>query len=176
MQKFTFNSSNKNKITEFKKIFDEHGINIQISNIDINEIFSDPYTVITHKASQLPNYTLVADTSLDVEGASIGVNIKWVTNLNDYIGRRARWRVLVAYRYGVTVNIYSGHIDGKIVKSINGGFGFDPMFVPHGGTKTLYEEKPDKFNATLIAMNNFFNGNPYISSPIITEWDGLWQN
>lgn len=63
---------------------------------DILEPDADPITVIWYKASHAGEYTVVEDTSLDVGGADIGVNVKWLLNSVDrFAGRKAIFRVLL---------------------------------------------------------------------------------
>ena len=92
---------------------------------------------------------LIEDTSLDIEGASVGVNVRWlIDHLNDYIGRRALWTLLLAYRFGDEVIVYKGEVPGTIVSPQGeSGFGFDPVFLPNGSDLTLAQSKPDEVNA-----------------------------
>lgn len=63
----------------------------------MKEIVSDPLSVAIHKASQLGEYVIVEDTSLDIEGEQVGINVKWMMNsLTNFVGKRALWNVYLA--------------------------------------------------------------------------------
>lgn len=171
------NTSNLGKFEEFERLFSQYGYELEASHIDLEEIDADPIQVIAHKASQLSEDTVVEDTSLDIEGADVGVNIRWLLdNLGQFVGKKAEWTVLLGFRRGEEVCIYKGSISGTIVVSTGGaGFGFDPVFLPTGATKTLAESKPDKFNARAKAVEALIKGEMYTIHPVIVDWNGPWQ-
>lgn len=171
------NTSNPGKLAEFQRLFAKYDITLSASRVDIAEIESDPATVVAHKASELPEDVLVEDTSLDVEGASVGINVRWLLDhLEEYAGRKATWRVLLAVRHGDMVDIYEGVTFGTLVASSGrDGFGFDPVFLPEGSDKTLAESKPDAVNARAKAVDAFVHKKLYKSLPVIKEWHGSWQ-
>lgn len=149
MKYWKLNTSHFGKFEEFQHLFAKWDYGLEASHFDLKEIDSDPVTVVTHKASQLGENILVEDTSLEIEGASVGIHIRWLLDhLAKYIGRQAHWVTLLAYHRGYEVFIYRGSVLGTIVESRGGGgFGFDPVFLPNGAIKTLAESKPDAFNA-----------------------------
>lgn len=171
------NTSNLGKFEEFKRLFSKYGSALETSHIDLREIDADPVKVVAHKASQLGENSIVEDTSLDIEGASVGVNIRWLSdNLTEYVGRKAEWTVLLACRQNNEIYIYKGTVSGIIVLPRGTtGFGFDPVFLPNGSTETLAESKPDLFNARAKAVESLLKGNFWVKHPIIEKWDGPWQ-
>ena len=171
------NTSNAGKFEEFRCLFAQHGSGLEASHCDLDEIDADPIQVVAHKASQLAENTVVEDTSLDVEGASVGVNVRWLLDhLSEYEGRKAEWIVLLAFHQGNEVYIYKGSLKGTIVLPRGeGGFGFDPVFLPDGAAKTLAESKPDTFNARAKAVEALIKGDLYTKHPLIKKWDGPWQ-
>lgn len=171
------NTSNLGKFEEFKKFFFQHGAQLVATHVDLNEVDADPLTVVVQKASQMESCILVEDTSLDVEGAQVGVNVKWLlTHLKELVGRKATWTTLLAYRKGDQVYVFRGMITGKIVEARGEkGFGFDPVFLPDGSNKTLAEEKPDKLNARALAVDALLEGKPFAIKPLIEKWEGNWQ-
>lgn len=171
------NTSNLGKFEEFKRLFATHGTKLETSHIDLEEIDADPIKVVAHKASQLDENILVEDTSLDIEGASVGINIRWLLDhLTEYAGRKAEWTVLLAFRQDDQVYIYKGTISGTIVLPRGTmGFGFDPVFLPDGSNQTLAESKPDAINARAKAVESLLQGNVYTKHPMIKNWDGPWQ-
>lgn len=166
-----------NKVNEFQRLFAAYGIDLTASHDDLKEIAADPLTVVVYKASTIGQKILVEDTSLDIEGADVGVNVKWLLKtLPEHIGKKALWRVLLAYRDGDKVYVYQGTVSGTIVKPRgSGGFGFDPVFLPDGSQKTLAEEKPDSVNARSYAVKAFIENSPFQVVPAIDEWHGTWQ-
>ena len=63
----------------------------------MREIVADPLSVVIHKASELGEYVIVEDTSLDIEGEQVGINVKWMLDsLTDFIGKKALWNVYLA--------------------------------------------------------------------------------
>jgi XTP/dITP diphosphohydrolase len=171
------NTSNPGKFAELKRLFAQNGSDLEASHFDLEEIDADPIQVIAHKASQLAENVIVEDTSLDIEGASIGINIRWLLDhMSEYKGRKAQWTVLLGFRQGSEIYIYKGSQAGTIVlPKGEGGFGFDPLFLPDGATQTLAEFKPDTINARAKAVEALIKGNIYIKHPLIEKWEGLWQ-
>lgn len=176
-KEWKLNTSNPGKLGEFQRLFKKYDIDLLNSDVDLKEIEADPITVIAHKASQLDEMILIEDTSLDIEGANVGINIRWVIDhLNDYVGRQATWTVLLSYRKGDEVIIYKGEVKGFIVPPRqDGGFGFDPVFLPLNSDQTLAEAKPDHVNARALAVEALINNNKFAIVKAIYDWDGPWQ-
>lgn len=171
------NTSNFGKFEEFKRLFLKYGIVLEASHVDLDEIDADPITVVAHKASQLGENVMIEDTSLDIEGAAVGVNVRWLLDhLSEYVGHKAEWTVLLAYRQDDHILIYRGSVLGTIVSPQgNDGFGFDPVFLPDGSTETLAESKPDSVNARAKAVDELIHQNLWTTHPIIENWEGPWQ-
>lgn len=171
------NTSNQGKFDEFKRLFAAYGRPLEATRIDLNEIEADPITVVAHKASQVDEGVLVEDTSLEIEGATVGVNIRWLLDhLPELTGRKAVWTVLLACRSGNKIRIYEGKVSGTIVQERgHGGFGFDPVFLPDGSNDTLAQSKPDNFNARAKAVEALIEGNFLTERPPIEKWEGPWQ-
>lgn len=172
------NTSNLNKFEEFKRLFAQHGYGLETTEIDLKEINADPLTVVTHKASQLAEEVIVDDTSLDIEDASVGIHVRWLLDhLSEYVGRKATWTVLLALHKDDEVKIYRGCVYGVIVapKGSN-AFGFDPVFLPDGASKTLAEAKPDQYNARAKAVDALIKGEVWMTRPLLKSWNGSWQN
>lgn len=172
------NTSNPGKFEEFKRLFAKNGSVLETSHFDLKEIDADPIQVVAHKASQLGENIIVEDTSLDIEGASVGIHIRWLLDhLPEYAGRKAEWTVLLAFRQGNQILIYKGSISGTIVlPKGTAGFGFDPVFLPSGSTETLAESKPDSSNARAKAVEALLKGVVWTKHPMIENWEGPWQN
>lgn len=177
-RKYYLNTSNSGKLKEFKNIFSSFGCELIASEISLKEIKSDKITVIIHKASQLKDYTLVDDTSLEIFGTNFfDVEIKQhISYLNQYINRKAIWTVLLGMKIKENIFIYRGQISGVITSARgHAGFGFDPFFQPDGTDKTLAEDKPFAFNARYQAVKMLIENKPFSISKPILSWQGEWQ-
>lgn len=176
---FAINTSNPGKQREFQRLFSKYGLNLKTTKFDLKEVKSDPVTVVVHKASQVDEHVIVDDTSLDIEGAEVGIDVKWVLHhLEQFAGRKAVWRVLLAYREGDSIYVFEGVTEGKIAlprgKTAE-GFGFDPVFLPEGTDLTLAQDKPDAVNARAKAVEALVNERPLAKKKAIHHWEGEWQ-
>lgn len=168
------NTSNRGKAKEYEQFL---GQSISMTKIDLEEPDTDPSTVVVYKASQMPEGTLVEDTSLDVEGAEIGVNVKWMLdNLTDFIGRQATFRVIIGINVENMIYLFKGEVVGEIVEPEGEGFGFDPVFKPVGSDQTLAQSKPNQYNPRYLAVEDLKKGRWFKISNIMQEWDGPWQD
>ena len=87
-------------------------------------------------------------------------------NLKDKSDRNASFKTVICLILNNTRYFFEGVINGKITeeKVGNGGFGYDPIFVPEGFDKTFSELTINEKNAIShrgIAVNklvNFLNG------------------
>ena len=173
-QGYSLNTSNLLKYQEFRAL----GLNVPRTSLDLPEPDSDPLTVIRFKASQAGPKVIVDDTSLDVEGAKVGVNVRWLMDrLSEMLGRKA----VVSVYLGVLeddglIYVYRGQVEGILVEASGPGFGFDPLFQPKGATKTLAQSKPDSVNARALAVKAFLRKKPFKRMPSLRDWDGPMQH
>lgn len=172
------NTSNQGKLSEFQRLFAGFNQPLGVTQIDLKEIDSSAEDVIVHKATTAGEGVLVEDTSLDVEGCEVGVNVRWLLdNLNTQAGKTATWRVLLGMLRDGKVFVYEGVIEGSIVVPRGkGGFGFDPVFLPNGTDQTLSQAKPDHVSARAKAVEAFCTGNIKAVRDPITTWTGNWQH
>eukprot|EP01006_Ploeotia_vitrea_P042325 TRINITY_DN66617_c4_g8_i1.p1 TRINITY_DN66617_c4_g8~~TRINITY_DN66617_c4_g8_i1.p1 ORF type:complete len:224 (+),score=17.83 TRINITY_DN66617_c4_g8_i1:27-698(+) len=172
------NTSNQNKFKEFQRIFGKYNMALESTHVDLDEIDATPEQVVAHKATSAGDGILVEDTSLDIEGADVGINVRWLLdNLTQFCGKKATWRVLLGLKKEGTdkVELYEGIVYGIIVQPRGGGFGFDPVVEVIGTGKTLGESKPDEHNARAKAVENLARGKVYRVEPAIYKWEGKWQ-
>jgi inosine/xanthosine triphosphate pyrophosphatase family protein len=177
MKNLILNTGNNNKLKEFIRLFAKYQISLRATCQDVPEICADLVTVVIHKASQIGEGVLVEDTSLEIDQASVGINIRWqLDDLPKYIGRKAVWRVLLAYQQKGRVYVYEGKISGQIVEPKGDrSFGFDPFFLPEGSKYTLGESKPDSFNARAKVVEAFVLKMPISVHAPLFDWKGSWQ-
>jgi XTP/dITP diphosphohydrolase len=172
---YKINTSNKDKLAEFKKYL---GREVLSETLDLPEPDTDAIQVIVYKASQF-NEVLVDDTSLEIEGENIGINVKWMLDsLQNYIGKRASFRCLVGIHIADQVYVFEGKIPGTIVEKKLGpfGFGFLPYFKPDNAKQTLAEDLPDHLNARYFAVMDFLQNRPHQVCNPIFHWSGKFQN
>ena len=84
------------------------------------------------------------------EGSTDAANVqKLLTALGAATARSARFRcVLAVARLGNLIGLYEGTVEGVIAGAPRGnsGFGYDPVFIPHGMDKTFAEMSADAKN------------------------------
>ena len=177
-------TSNKNKLQEYKRF----GLNIQIEpGLDLREIDGGDIDVIIHKAIDAGPFHIVEDTSLNIEGENIGVNIRWMlNNLRNLHGKKASWVVLIGVNTGTSIEVYKGEIKGIIVspetENQQNSFGFDPFFMPQGSSSTLAEleknGKKDQYSARKHAAMNMLAGKTIhrVNISDIQKWTGEYQH
>lgn len=76
------------------------------------------------------------------EGNDARNNAKLLREMKDQKGRSARFRcIMVLARDGRVLSYFSGSVEGEILESARGegGFGYDPLFVPDGYRESFAE-------------------------------------
>lgn len=153
--KLTFVTGNAAKAEQLSRHLE---FSVDCKEIPVPEIQSlDLREIAEHKAReayrQLHTPVLVEDTSLvfTALGRLPGPFIKWflqeldnegLCRLLDGQGRRdALARVCFCFHDGDAFEVFEGEMKGTIADSPRGerGFGWDPIFIPEGRTKTLGE-------------------------------------
>ena len=68
--------------------------------------------------------------------------------MRDSEDRRASVSTCIAYCEGSDVQLFEGTIQGTVSKEIRGGngFGYDPIFIPDGQSRTYAEMTPQEKN------------------------------
>jgi len=179
----TLVSSNENKLIEFNR----YGLtDIAIEKgADLKEVAASEETVTIYKALAAGTGRIVEDTSLIVESAEIGSNVRWLMDtIKDYANAEAIWQVYLAVNDGTFIHLYAGRIRGRIIKGFvePDAFGFDGLFAPYSASGyTLHElEKmglKDTYSARKKAVDNLLAANPLQSILIkdIPAWTGSYQ-
>jgi len=158
--KIIFVTGNKDKFGEAKQIIPE----LEQQDIDLTEIQGiDSKEIITHKLEEakkvLQGNLVVEDNSLsfDCLGGLPGSLIKWflktignegLVKITESFGNnKAKAAVVIGFSNTEgTTDFFEGSIEGEIVKPRGkNGFGWDPIFLPNGWSKTFgemtFEEK-----------------------------------
>lgn len=75
--------------------------------------------------------------------------LKLLTELKGYDNRKARFRTVIAMYLDSKEYVFEGIIEGQITEDLQGekGFGYDPVFLPDGYSKTFAEMSEAEKNA-----------------------------
>ena len=156
METITFVTGNQNKLREAKQIL---GVNLVNTNIDLPELqFDTSDKVANYKAQEAAKViggpVLVDDTALHfnaiggLPGAYIRAFVSKLTPLEltkllaGFDDKSAYVTCSIGFcpGPGKEAKVITGKVEGKIVAPKgDGGFGFDPIFMPNGYDKTYAE-------------------------------------
>ena len=174
MDKLIFATNNQHKVNEIRtvlgNIFDI--ITLREAGIDID--IPEPHDTLEANATEksFVIYKLTSencfseDTGLEVDALngepgvksaryagdnrSFEANIdKILNNMKTSINRNARFRTVMSLLLNGTETQFEGICEGIILKERKGvnGFGYDPVFVPTGSTKTFAEMNMEEKSA-----------------------------
>lgn len=170
MKKLVFATSNPNKIREIKQMLD--GLYEVVPMADIGCTEDIPETADTFagnallKAKYLQEHYKVdcfaEDSGLEIDALNgePGVytarygglpkdpirNMTLVLgNMKDVENRSARFRTSIALLIGDEEHLFDGKVEGQIATTMqgDGGFGYDPIFIPEGYNKSFGELPPE---------------------------------
>uniref|UniRef100_A0A7J3KGA8 dITP/XTP pyrophosphatase n=1 Tax=Staphylothermus marinus TaxID=2280 RepID=A0A7J3KGA8_STAMA len=178
MNEIVFVTRNEYKVREVEPIASKYGFKIVQTNLPKLEIQSEDLVKIA-KTAALTSYAslnkplFVEDAGLFIEALNgfpgpyssyvyrtIGCKgiLKLLENCND---RNACFKSVVVLIYEPFIVIEEGEVCGYISREPRGtgGFGFDPIFVPHGSSKTFAEmsiEEKNRFSHRGRAVDKAF--------------------
>jgi XTP/dITP diphosphohydrolase len=151
----TFASTNEAKYMEIKSILQRHNLVLKFCKMGIKEIQSDSIREIAieksrYAFSHINGPVIVEDDGLFINELNgfpgpysafvfktIG-NIGILDLLRKYKDRSAEFVSIIAFSNGQTQQIFEGKIRGQIAGDITeGGWGFDPIFIPSGSHLTF---------------------------------------
>lgn len=157
-----FATTNQNKLTEAREIL---GVEVTGTPLEIPEIQSlDPHIVATQKAQdyfeELKHPLFIEDVSLsftalnDLPGTYINDFSKALGNqglcdlLTNQVDRSAVARTTLVYINSTGLQEFTGEVRGTISPAPQGDttFGWDPIFIPEGHTKTFAQMDPSEKN------------------------------
>jgi XTP/dITP diphosphohydrolase len=171
----TFASTNQNKYREVQSLLSSHGISVDFARINLVEVQSDLLEEIAREKAksafaQVGRPVIVEDDGLFVDalkgfpGQYSSHAFKTIGNdgimklLAGSADRSASFRSLIAFYDGKNLSISEGRVDGKISDRITeGGWGYDPIFVPAGTSLTFAQlkEKKNEYSHRKKALDNF---------------------
>ena len=164
--KLVFASNNKNKIQEIQALVPNIIQIVSLEEIGCIEDIPETADTIEGNAILKANYVtekygydcFADDTGLEVEALNGAPGVysaryageqkdandnmdKLLSELKDKSNRKANFKTVIALNLNGKQNLFTGIINGKIIKEKMGtnGFGYDPIFVADGYEKTFAE-------------------------------------
>ena len=164
--KLVFASNNKNKIQEIQVLVPKNIQIVSLEDIGCTEDIPETADTIEGNAILKANYVtekygyncFADDTGLEVDALNGAPGVysaryageqkdandnmdKLLSELEDKSNRKANFKTVIALNLNGKQNLFSGIINGKIIKEKIGtnGFGYDPIFVADGYEKTFAE-------------------------------------
>ena len=161
-----FASNNEHKIREIRSILGNSFTLLSLKDINIEEDIPEEEPLLEGNALFKARYIYKAtgmnvfadDTGLEIddlnglpgvhsarfagENKDSMANIKKVLSLlGDSLNRSARFRTVIALIFDKKEYLFEGIVSGTIINEEKGikGFGYDPIFIPEGGTSTFAE-------------------------------------
>ena len=172
MHDLTFITGNQNKADFLAKWL---GVELAHQKVAMDELQSmDSHVIAEHKARQaydiVQKPVLVEDVSLVFHafGKLPGPLIKWFIEemsmqqicdlLEKFDDRSATAGVCYCLFDGSELKFFDGSVEGAIADAPrgNGGFGFDPIFVPNGSTKTYSEMNDEELDTFALRTTTVF--------------------
>ena len=164
--KLIFATNNQHKVDEIKTVVGNKFEIITLKQAGIDIDIPEPHETLKENASEksrtihrLTGLSCFSeDTGLEVdalngepgvksaryagEGKSFDKNIeKLLSKLSDKPNRTARFKTVISLIWKGEEFFFEGICEGKIIESKkgDGGFGYDPVFVPEGESRTFAE-------------------------------------
>lgn len=176
--KLHFATSNPGKFKEAKELFVKNDLELEQFDIDLTEIQTNYVEELTYHSvrkafEELQKPVFVEDAGLfinslkDFPGVyskhalhTIGLAgiLKLLEGVED---RSAYFQAVIAYKDFEKEKVFKGVCRGSIAHKVRGrgGFGFDPIFLPEGHTKTFGEDVKTKANLShrVLATKELIN-------------------
>ena len=170
-----FVSSNTHKFTEAERILSNLGLELNLFKTTLEEIQSNSLSEIAKRKaldaySKVQKPVIIEDDGLFIDSLD-GFPGPYSSYAYDTIGnkgiirllensesRNAKFVAIIAYCNGVDdVQLFESSIPGKISLSIEkGGWGYDPIFIPDGESKTYANvSDKDKFSHRSASLKKF---------------------
>jgi XTP/dITP diphosphohydrolase len=161
--KIIFATNNPNKLAEIRQSLGDHFELLSLEDIGFSGDIPETGRTLEHNALQKAEYiferyhtpVFADDTGLAVKclSGAPGVDTahysgsrdatdnmeKLLREMEPCDDRSAQFRTVVAFISKEHKELFTGTVEGKIAKAITGnsGFGYDPIFMPEGKSKTF---------------------------------------
>jgi XTP/dITP diphosphohydrolase len=160
LRSVTFASTNKNKFDEVKSILALR-VAVNFAHLELVEVQSDSLEEIAREKaksaySKVGRPVIVEDDGLYIDslkgfpGQYSSFVFKTLGNagilkLLEGLGRRASFRSIIAFYDGKDLRTFEGIVNGTIaIGAAQGGWGYDPIFIPEGTSVTFAELASNK--------------------------------
>lgn len=174
MRTLIFATNNQNKIDEIKTVIGDRFNIITLAEAGINVDIPEPHETLEENSYEKASYIFkmtgeacfAEDTGLEVEALNNEPGVmsaryagdeknsleninKVLYNLDDIGNRAAQFRTVITLILNGDQHQFEGVAIGTITEEIKGtdGFGYDPIFIPRGSTKTFAEMTMEEKNA-----------------------------
>jgi len=161
-----FATNNLNKLNEVQTLLPDFIELKSLSDINCNEEIPETATTLEGNAILKADFVtqkfeincFADDTGLEVESLNGAPGVfsarysgndgnseknmeKLLFNLSDKLNRKAQFRTVIALNLSGQQFLFEGVCKGKIIEEKRGikGFGYDPIFIPEGFSKTFAE-------------------------------------
>lgn len=172
--KIVFATNNAHKLSEVSAVLGEDFELVTLREVGITEDIPETGATLDENASQKARYVwertgldcFADDTGLEVEalnGAPGVRSARYATDGHDFAAnnrkllselegkdnRRARFRTVISLIQGGVERQVEGIVEGVIATEESGeeGFGYDPLFIPDGHTRTFADMSAEEKNA-----------------------------
>ena len=172
--KIVFATNNAHKLSEVSAVLGKDYELVTLREVGITEDIPETGETLDENASQKARYVwertgldcFADDTGLEVEalnGAPGVRSARYATDGHDFAAnnckllrelegkdnRRARFRTVISLIQGGVERQVEGTVEGMIAteESGNEGFGYDPLFIPDGHTRTFADLSAEEKNA-----------------------------
>ena len=174
-RKLVFATNNAHKLDEIRAILGDEIEIVSLADIGCHTDIPETADTLEGNALQKARYVyehyhcdcFADDTGLEVEAldGAPGVHTaryaypdrhdpeantrKLLDALKEKSSRRAQFRTVIALILNGEEHLFDGRVEGSIATEKRGteGFGYDPLFIPEGSTKTYAEMTPAEKNA-----------------------------
>ena len=191
-----FASNNEHKIKEIKSILGDSFLLLSLCDLNINEDIPENEPFLEGNALAKARYIFNAtgmnvfadDTGLEIEALNglpgvhsarfAGENKDSSANINKVLSllgssenRKARFRTVIALIFEKNEYLFEGIVTGKIIDEKRGdnGFGYDPVFIPEGKTRTFAEMELDEKNMTSHRAKAFEKLREFLSNYSLSD-------
>ena len=171
--KLVFATNNKHKLTELQAILGERFKLLSLDDIGCNEEIPEDQPTLEGNSRQKAFYVydrfglpcFADDTGLEIDALNGKPGVfsaryagkdkdsnanmdKVLSQLEKINNRKARFKTVITLIIDGKEKLFEGVVEGKITKEKrgDGGFGYDPVFVPDGFGKTFAEMNSDEKN------------------------------
>lgn len=174
MKKIIFATNNRHKLEEVSAILNEKVKIVSLSDIGCTDDIPETAETLEENAVLKATYVserfhldcFADDTGLEIEALegrpgvysaryagepsnSVNNMLKVLKEMEGQTNRSARFRTVISYIENGISHYFEGIINGQIAYEPKGnaGFGYDPIFIPEGYTKSFAELSPEIKNS-----------------------------